>query len=90
MDIVLKPRALKNLEAIELYLEAEFGAKVKEKFLLRLREVLYLLSENPYLDKVYGSVRRYVVRKEISIIYEVEGNIIVILFFWDNRRKPLW
>ena len=90
MNIVLKPRALKNLEAIERYLEGEFGAKVKEKFLLRLREVLYLLSENPYLGKVYGNVRRYVVRKEISIIYEVEGNTIVILFFWDNRRKPLW
>ena len=46
MNIVLKPRALKNLAAIERYLESEFGGKVKEKFILRLREVLYLLSKN--------------------------------------------
>ena len=90
MNIVLKPRALKNLAAIERYLESEFGGKVKEKFILRLREVLYLLSKNPYMGKVYGSVRRYVVSKEISIIYEVEENTIVVLFFWDNWRKPLW
>jgi hypothetical protein len=29
MNIVLKPRALKNLAAIERYLESEFGGKVK-------------------------------------------------------------
>ena len=90
MNIVLKPRALKNLAAIERYLQNEFGSKVKGKFVLRLREALYLLSKNPYLGKVYGSVRRYVVSKEISIIYEVEEKTLVILFFWDNRRKPLW
>ena len=90
MKITIKPKALENLVAIEDYLEVEFGVGVKEKFVHQLREALYILTKNPFIGKPFGGARRYVIRKEISIIYEVKDTTLVILFFWDNRRKPLW
>ena len=88
--ILITPKALKDLEDIESFLLSEYGSKVKDDFILVLRKTLHLLTQNPLLGTSFSDTRKLVVSKQISIIYDVEDQQIVILFFWDNRRKPLW
>lgn len=51
---------------------------------------MVLITANPHLFPIFDEgkkIRRVVVRKEVSIFYEIKENEVMILSIFDNRRN---
>lgn len=49
------------------------------------------IPQNPFMGVLidaYKEVRKLQIMQHYSLIYKIEGNVINIVAFWDNRRNP--
>lgn len=49
-----------------------------------------LLKKNPLMGEIseFKNVRYVLILKNFSIYYRINGQIIEVVSFWDNRRNP--
>lgn len=75
-----------NLE----YLERKWSKTVAVKFMEEVDEKLELLVSNHDTFQKTGidQSQRFLVNKHITLFYEVKGNRIVLLHFWNNYKNP--
>ena len=69
-----------------------WGDKQVEIFIKKASKTLENISSQPYIFKsssIQKDVRKGLIRKQTSVFYQIESDKIVILFFWDNRQKPI-
>ena len=74
------------------YLEEKWSEKQVQKFIKRVNRVLKQISEFPFIFKASianNNVRKGFVARQCSLFYEIGQDEIVLLFFWDNRRRPV-
>jgi plasmid stabilization system protein ParE len=93
LRVVFTDDAIETLQSTARFIQNKWGVRQAEKFLDRAYRVVFLVSENPYMNKAFRSsdnTRVGLVSKQTSFIYRVQENEIIILFFWDNRQEPFF
>ena len=91
LEIHWTTRADIKLDQIIIYLETEWGESVVKAFMRKLYDFLDILTEFPeigsmqYPDK---NIRGFLLTKQISVFYKIEGEQIMVLDFFDNRSDP--
>lgn len=89
--VTISARAESNLDEIIEYLDREWPKKVKDDFLLLLKEKIHFISENPYLYPVSGKrkgVRRCVLGQQNILYYRIQKIEIEIITIQDGRKNP--
>ena len=83
--------AIETFDNIVLFIENKWGEKQAKIFVKHVQRILKLISSHPYMYKasVESNIRCAVISPQTSIFYEVHGEYITVLFFWDNRQDPI-
>ncbi len=72
------------------YLLEEWSEESASTFIDEVESVLELLKINPKLyPKIdYKSIRRAVIRKQITLFYQDKGSMIYLVRFWNTYKDP--
>ena len=73
------------------YLEEFRSEKQVQKFVKTVSQTLHKIADFPYMFEASSSnssIRKGFLTEQCSLFYLVEGNVVILLYFWDNRRKP--
>lgn len=91
LEIFWPDEATETFNNIVLFIETERTENEAGSFVKQTQEILFLISEQPYMDKrsINGDVRQASITKQTSMSYEIHEGYITILFFWDNRQEPV-
>ena len=93
MRVVYTPKAKETLQLVYEFLIENWGEKSAENFLNKSDELINKIAHQPLMFKatvIDFSVRIATITKQISLFYEVKDDIIVLLFFYDNRQDPMF
>ncbi len=91
LEIYWTKRAQRKFENIVIYLEEEWGIRIRKAFVRKVYEFLELLSEFPELGTLENKekeIRVFTITKQVSLFYKVSGDKVIILTFFDNRQHP--
>jgi len=91
-EVILAPKAVETFDAIYDQIASRFGANVAKQFNRRVIQVLDTISVAPFIFKTIRenpNVRKGWIHKNCSFFYEIIGDQIHVLVFWDNRQEPL-
>jgi len=70
------------------------GKKVALKFEQKTVRTLEIVSKKPFIFKAVDdsnpNLRKGLINKNCSFFYEISSSQLQVLFFWDNRQKPLF
>jgi plasmid stabilization system protein ParE len=91
LSIYYTPRAEETLRSTYHFINANFGALIADKFVLRAEKIIALIAENPFMYKatiIDTTVRIALISKQTSLFYRIQADSIHLLFFWDNRQEP--
>lgn len=72
------------------YLLERRSAQVAKEFIEEVEHILDLILVHPlmYPASDYRNVRKAVIRKQVSLFYQIDGKKIVLLRFWNNYQSP--
>jgi len=72
------------------YLLKEWSVESASNFIEEVDVVLDLIKINPnlYPESDHKSVRRAVIRKQITLFYQVKGSTIYLVRFWNSHKDP--
>ncbi|HWV31223.1 MAG TPA: type II toxin-antitoxin system RelE/ParE family toxin [Dyadobacter sp.] len=91
MPIRWTAKAEKSITDIIAHLETNWSEKEVRKFIRKTRDVLKQIAVFPLMYEASRSrsgLHKGFVTKQCSLFYKVKKDHIVLLSFWDNRRKP--
>ncbi len=91
-EVILAPKAVETFDAIYDQIALRFGINVAKQFNRRVIHILHTISLTPFIFKATrqnSNVRNGLIHKNCSFFYEIVGDQIHVLFFWDNRQDPL-
>ncbi len=89
MKIIFSNLAVFKLEKLSKYLVEEFSVNSKNKFIKKLNSRITTLQKNPELypaSLIDQKLRKCVVTKHSSLLYEIHEDHIFILNLIDNRQ----
>jgi plasmid stabilization system protein ParE len=89
--ILWTDHALKELEDTITYLEENWTDKELQYLVVKMEEILLLISHNPHLfqvSEVKKDIRRVVILTYNTLYYRVKNNQIEIISFFSNRQNP--
>ena len=92
LEVFHTPHARSTLTAVYNYIENNFGGKEAEKFINKAEKTIDLIASQPYIFKaseIAENIRIGLINKQCSFFYKILENRIDLLFFWDNRQKPI-
>ena len=81
--------ALKNLDDILEHLINRWSQTVIDDFKKRLSKQISLIEQNPNLfpiSKYNPRLRKAILSKQTTIFYEVSGQLIYIVFLFNNKQ----
>ncbi|WP_374754758.1 type II toxin-antitoxin system RelE/ParE family toxin [Dyadobacter soli] len=90
--MILAPKAVETFDAIYDQITLRFGKNSAKQFNRRVIQILRTISITPFIFKSTRenqNIRKGWIHKNCSFFYEVAGDQIYVLFFWDNRQEPL-
>ena len=85
--------AIETFDAISEQIDQRWGIKHVHDFEQRTLKVIETIRVSPFIFQAIGhnpNVRKGFIHKNCSVFYEVKSNQIEVLFFWDNRRDPIF
>ncbi|MGO3182619.1 MAG: type II toxin-antitoxin system RelE/ParE family toxin [Aequorivita sp.] len=90
MEIIWTDRAYYSYDNNIDYLLNEWSLEVVRNFIGKTEEAEKLLLENPHLGRFDEDLNLYklLVVKQIYLFYEIHGNHVVMIDFWNNYKKP--
>lgn len=90
MKIEWSVNAVGDYEENADYLIAKWGIKEAEEFGEEVRIVLALIALNPEMFPQVNSkeYRKAVLRKQISLYYQVKEDTIFLIRFWNSYQNP--
>jgi len=91
-EIRFSPKAEDTFDAVVDQLTLKWGDKYVNKFKLKATASIKLIAQTPLIypiAKENPSSRKCVLHKNCSMYYRVNGNIVEVLYFWDNRQDPI-
>ncbi|WP_445711614.1 type II toxin-antitoxin system RelE/ParE family toxin [Flavobacterium sp.] len=89
-NIIWSDLAIDDVSENIYYLEKEWSEKEVIRFNEKVDEVLEQLSNRNILFKPteFESVFQIVIVKQITLFYEIKGDDIILLRFWNNYQNP--
>ncbi len=90
MEIVWSDNAELDYHENINYLLKKWSEESASNFIEEVDAVLDLIKINPklYPESDYKSVRRVVIRKQITLFYQVKGSTIYLVRFWNTYKDP--
>ncbi|SHJ68882.1 Plasmid stabilization system protein ParE [Tangfeifania diversioriginum] len=91
LTIFWSKRADKKFDSIIAFLLEEWGEKVTRSFVKKVYEFLDILQEFPEIGTVENknrNIRGFVIVKQLTLFYKIQGDKIILLNFFDNRMNP--
>jgi plasmid stabilization system protein ParE len=74
---------------LEFYLLRNGNATYSLNILNEVEEIMQTLSQNEMIGRLTSNkFTRTIPMKYYAIFYEINGHIIEIVSFWDNRQDP--
>lgn len=73
------------------YIEEHRSEKQAQKFVRTVNKTIFEIANFPYIFEASASnssIRKGFVNKRCSLFYQIENDVVILLYFWDNRRKP--
>ena len=92
-ELVISEAATETFQDIRIQVENRWGTKYADQFEERIARVLEIISSAPYAFKSTTfdlNIRKAFIHRNCSMFYEIDGTIVTILFFWDNRQDPIF
>ena len=91
MKIRLSSLAAFKLELLLEYLEEKWSARIKSKFLNKLKSSLNSVTKEPNAfpkSQIRPDLRKVVITKQTTALYKVESDSIYVITFTDTRQDP--
>lgn len=90
MEIIWSEQARRDYEENIKYLLKEWSEVSAMNFIDEVDAILELLKTNPKLfpETDYMSVRKVVIRKQITLFYKEEGSSLFLVRFWNTFQDP--
>ena len=87
-EIIWSTKAnLELIEILEFYNERNGNVNYSLKLVDEIDDLLNTLSQSEFIGRLTSNKKtRIVVMKVYLVFYEINGNRIEILSFWDNRQ----
>lgn len=91
LSVLWTDEAQETFDRIVILIEDKWGMISAQKFIQVVQKTIMLIKVQPYLYKSSATLncRHAVITPQTSMFYEVTGNQIIILFFYDNRQDPM-
>ena len=72
------------------YLIEYWSINAAQQFIDKVHHILKLLPSMPEMFPLsnYQNVRKGIICKQITILYQVFGTEIILLRFWNNKQDP--
>ncbi|PPL01311.1 type II toxin-antitoxin system RelE/ParE family toxin [Parapedobacter indicus] len=72
------------------FLLERWTTRIAQEFIEQVEDILELIAIFPEMYPLsnYKSVRKVVIRKQISLFYKIDGENILLLRFWNNYQNP--
>jgi plasmid stabilization system protein ParE len=90
-EIIFSKNAEKSLINLLEYLEFKWSIKVREKFILKLDKLIYLIQNDPEVfpkSQINKSQYRCVMSKQTTIYYRYNAKEVRVLSLFDTRQNP--
>ena len=90
-EIEWTDNAGQDLEKIIKYLNKEWSQESAQKFVDKLNSILELLTNSPYIGMKSNKreeVRQILITRHNKLFYQLIGNKILLLDFFDTRQDP--
>lgn len=87
------PEAEDTYDALSSQLMERWGERFVKRFENLVSKALDTLGKTPLLYPIVNEetrVRKCIVHKNCSILYQVVEQTVIIVCFWDNRQEPLF
>ncbi len=91
-ELIFTPEAEETYEALISQLQQRWGDRFVIKFHGRVSKSLTIIEATPYLYPIANEnteIRKCILHKNCSVFYKVYDNVVLIVWFWDNRQDPL-
>ena len=95
MKVFFSEKAEWRIDDTAEYIKSEFGRRAEQEFKGKVRNIVRLLSSNPYLGPVEPlladrptTYRSVVVARQNKMVYRIMDDSIEIADFWDCWREP--
>lgn len=91
MNVRFSRLSVLKLERLLEYLEVEWSENSKNKFLKHLETKVELIKSNPQVfpaSSLEPELRKCVVTKQTTILYEIQHETVFILNVIDTRQDP--
>lgn len=71
------------------YLLEKWSEKEAQQFIDEVNHIEFILRQGnfDFQDTDFEGVKRYVLRKQISLFYRIENNDVEFLRFWNNYKN---
>lgn len=92
LAIVFSPTAEQTLLSIVQFIKDKWGKRTSDRFKLQVDKTLRVLQEQSFIFKASAlapEIRKGIISKQTSFIYQVHPDKIEIHFFIDNRQDPI-
>lgn len=90
LDIIWSNLAIDDVSENIYYLEREWTEKEVEHFVDKMNEVLEILAKGniKFKPTEYKNIFQIPIVKQITLFYEINGNSVILLRFWNNYQNP--
>lgn len=85
--------AEKTYDALSVQLMQRWGENYVRKFEDRISKAIETIGKTPFIYPVAieeFQIRKCIVHKNCSILYQVIEQTVTVICFWDNRQDPLF
>lgn len=92
-EIFYTDKAKSTLNVVYAFITNNFSLAIADKFINQTEIKIKLISKSPFIYKssiLDESIRIALISKHTSLFYQIKGNKIYLLFFWDNRQDPFF
>jgi plasmid stabilization system protein ParE len=90
-EVVITPRAQKELNQLFEYLELKWNFKVKNDFVIKLHLVLKIVAKSPDsfpISSKKNKFRKCVITKQNTLFYHYNEKHVVVVSVFDTRQNP--
>lgn len=90
LPVIWPPASKDEYADLLAYLESEFGLESALNFMDKTDAALDQISSFPEsgVPTLKETVRKKIISKQTSVLYQVYEEAIELLHFWDNRQNP--
>lgn len=72
------------------FLQLTWGQKQVNDFYNLTDKIIERIAKNPFQFPIYDSdVYKALIHKNVSLFYKIDSEFIILMLFFDNRRKPI-